>query len=249
MRAHRRPGHARRAVVAGPLVAPPHDRCRPRLSAALASSPCRAAPAIPSPSSAALRRGPGARARRAAGATPTAAATRCRCRSRPPRCRRCCRPRSPTPLLSVRRAPAAAGQRPPRATCWLDAVAGAGGARRRRRRAWRVGIDDRVIAGANTPTLGHPGEQPEGGHRRGGASKCWAPGTVFTTKVVGPAPVNGVVDGDVYLVGGGDPVLSEQWYTADHAVAPQAPAAQRHQRRGARRRARRGRRHLASPAA
>lgn len=38
-------------------------------------------------------------------------------------------------------------------------------------------------------------------------------GTTFTTTVVGPAPVNGVVDGDIYVVGGGDPVLSETWYT------------------------------------
>lgn len=39
------------------------------------------------------------------------------------------------------------------------------------------------------------------------------PGFTFTTTVIGSAPVDGVIAGDVYLVGGGDPVLSEQWYT------------------------------------
>lgn len=34
----------------------------------------------------------------------------------------------------------------------------------------------------------------------------------FTTEVRGAAPVGGVVNGDLYLVGGGDPVLSEAWY-------------------------------------
>ena len=34
----------------------------------------------------------------------------------------------------------------------------------------------------------------------------------YTTQVVGPAPANGVVAGDVYLVGGGDPLLSGEWY-------------------------------------
>lgn len=34
----------------------------------------------------------------------------------------------------------------------------------------------------------------------------------YTTRLVGPAATGGVIAGDVYLVGGGDPLLSGEWY-------------------------------------
>lgn len=38
----------------------------------------------------------------------------------------------------------------------------------------------------------------------------------YTTRVAGPAPAGGVVDGDVYLIGGGDPLLSGDWYASSN---------------------------------
>lgn len=44
------------------------------------------------------------------------------------------------------------------------------------------------------------------------ASEVLGDDHVFTTRVVGPPASGGVVTGDVHLVGGGDPVLSSDWY-------------------------------------
>ena len=38
------------------------------------------------------------------------------------------------------------------------------------------------------------------------------PGFTYSTKVVGTIGADGVVDGDLYLVGGGDPVLASEWW-------------------------------------
>jgi D-alanyl-D-alanine carboxypeptidase/D-alanyl-D-alanine-endopeptidase (penicillin-binding protein 4) len=115
-----------------------------------------------------------------------------------------------TPLLSARRAPAPlVSDR--REDLLLDAVqaltASVDGAS-----CMAVGMNDRVVAGANTSTPVIPASNLKV-VIAAAAVDILGSGTVFTTKVVGPAPVNGVIDGDVYLVGGGDPVLSEQWYT------------------------------------
>ena len=43
----------------------------------------------------------------------------------------------------------------------------------------------------------------------------------FVTQFWGPAPVDGVVDGDVHVLGGGDPMLAEQRYADSYRRQPQ----------------------------
>jgi serine-type D-Ala-D-Ala carboxypeptidase/endopeptidase (penicillin-binding protein 4) len=116
----------------------------------------------------------------------------------------------PTPLLSARRTPAplASDRREDLLVDAAQVLATAvdGGS------CMAMGLNDRLIAGANTTTPVIPASNLKV-IVAAAAVEILGAGTVFTTKVVGPAPVNGVIDGDVYLVGGGDPVLSEQWYT------------------------------------
>lgn len=44
------------------------------------------------------------------------------------------------------------------------------------------------------------------------AADVLGPEFTYTTRLVGPAPAGGVIAGDVFLVGGGDPLLSGAWY-------------------------------------
>jgi serine-type D-Ala-D-Ala carboxypeptidase/endopeptidase (penicillin-binding protein 4) len=85
-----------------------------------------------------------------------------------------------------------------------------------------VGIDGRLVAGTNTASSVIPASNLKVVVAAVAVDVLGA-GSVFTTKVVGPAPVNGVVEGDVYVVGGGDPVLSEAWYTEPSATRKRPP--------------------------
>jgi D-alanyl-D-alanine carboxypeptidase/D-alanyl-D-alanine-endopeptidase (penicillin-binding protein 4) len=46
------------------------------------------------------------------------------------------------------------------------------------------------------------------------------PGFAYSTKVVGALGADGVVQGDLYLVGGGDPVLASQWWNGNNPKWP-----------------------------
>jgi D-alanyl-D-alanine carboxypeptidase/D-alanyl-D-alanine-endopeptidase (penicillin-binding protein 4) len=46
------------------------------------------------------------------------------------------------------------------------------------------------------------------------------PGFTYSTKVVGSLGADGVVQGDLYLVGGGDPVLASQWWNGNNPKWP-----------------------------
>ena len=85
-----------------------------------------------------------------------------------------------------------------------------------------IGIDDRLVAGTNTASSVIPASNLKVVVAAVAVDVLGA-GSVFTTRVVGPAPVNGVVEGDVYVVGGGDPVLSEAWYTEPSATRKRPP--------------------------
>jgi D-alanyl-D-alanine carboxypeptidase/D-alanyl-D-alanine-endopeptidase (penicillin-binding protein 4) len=126
----------------------------------------------------------------------------------------------PTPLLSVRRAPT-----PLAADRRHDVLASASTALTKSvdgTSCVALGLDDEPLVAENATVKVIPASNLKV-VTAAAAVEVLGPGTVFTTKVVGPAPVGGVVAGDVYLVGGGDPVLSEQWYTQPSATRKRPP--------------------------
>ncbi len=126
----------------------------------------------------------------------------------------------PTPLLSVRRAPTplAAARR----ADVLDAAAQPLMAAIDAQSCLSVGLGDEPLVATNGGVQVIPASNLKVVTATAAVEVLGA-GTVFTTKVVGPNPTDGIVDGDVYLVGGGDPVLSEQWYTEASATRKRPP--------------------------
>ncbi len=83
-----------------------------------------------------------------------------------------------------------------------------------------LSVDGRPVAGANTDTVAIPGstEKLLVGTV---ALEVLGPEFRYTTSLVGPPPEDGRIDGDVYLVGGGDPVLiSEEFPNGEDEYPP-----------------------------
>ena len=125
-----------------------------------------------------------------------------------------------TPLLSVRRSPTVLTR--DRRHDLLISAAAPLAASIDGSSCLSLGIDDSELVARNSDVLVIPASNLKL-ITAAVALDALGPGFTFTTTVVGPAPVNGVIDGDVYLVGGGDPVLSEQWYTQPSASRKRPP--------------------------
>jgi D-alanyl-D-alanine carboxypeptidase/D-alanyl-D-alanine-endopeptidase (penicillin-binding protein 4) len=74
-----------------------------------------------------------------------------------------------------------------------------------------VSLDGRLVGAANPDLVVIPASNMKI-LVAAGALETLGDSFRYTTKVVGPSPAGGVIAGDVYLVGGGDPLLSGEWY-------------------------------------
>jgi serine-type D-Ala-D-Ala carboxypeptidase/endopeptidase (penicillin-binding protein 4) len=74
-----------------------------------------------------------------------------------------------------------------------------------------VSLDGELVGARNPDTVVIPASNQKI-YVAAVAEEILGPDFVYTTRVVGPPPTGGVIEGDVFLVGGGDPLLSGDWY-------------------------------------
>jgi D-alanyl-D-alanine carboxypeptidase/D-alanyl-D-alanine-endopeptidase (penicillin-binding protein 4) len=114
-----------------------------------------------------------------------------------------------TPLLSVRRAPGVlsrAVNETALQTALQPLLASIDD-----NRCFALAIDGQLVAARNEATPLSPASNLKI-LTAAVALDVLGPGFTYSTKVVGTVGADGVVDGDLYLVGGGDPVLASDWW-------------------------------------
>lgn len=114
-----------------------------------------------------------------------------------------------TPLLSVRRAPAVLSRQVNVAA--LQAALQPLLAAVDDNRCFALAVDGQQVAGKNESIPLSPASNLKI-LTAAVALDVLGPGFTYTTRVVGTLGTDGVVDGDLYLVGGGDPVLATVWW-------------------------------------
>lgn len=114
-----------------------------------------------------------------------------------------------TPLLSVRRAPAVLSRQVNISALQraLQPVVAAIDDNR----CFALAIDGEQVAGKNESSSLVPASNLKI-LTAAVALEVLGPGYSYTTKVVGTLGADGVVEGDLFLVGGGDPVLASEWW-------------------------------------
>lgn len=122
-----------------------------------------------------------------------------------------------TPLLSVRRAPAVLSRQVNLASLQaalqplLESVDD--------NRCFALAIDGQQVAAKNETLPLSPASNLKI-LTAAAALDVLGPGFTYATKVVGVLGADGVVDGDLYLVGGGDPVLASEWWNGNNPKWP-----------------------------
>ncbi len=82
-----------------------------------------------------------------------------------------------------------------------------------------VSVDGRHVTGTNEQTAVIPASVQKL-ITAAVALEVLGPDFTYVTRVTGPAPVDGVIDGDVFLIGGGDPLLTASDFPLDRDPVP-----------------------------